>query len=76
MRDDIVTRFTLLISEDSIDSAVDSRLREKIVALSRLMNDPGLVQVSLPETDEGHGEQPAFADDLAAITAHITTSRT
>jgi len=52
------TEFTILISEDSIDDSVDSRLRDKVTALAKLMDDPGLVQVALPsdelsnETDE------------------------
>ena len=40
-------------------------------ALSRLMDDPGLVRVSLPEPDEGHAGPPAFADDMKAVLAHI-----
>ena len=46
--DDTVTQFTLLLSEGSIDVPVGDRLRDKIIALSQLMNDPGLVRLSLP----------------------------
>lgn len=67
----VKTRFTLLVSEDTIDETVDERLRDKVRALSRLMNDPGLVRVALPESDEVHNERPAFEDDVSAIMAHF-----
>lgn len=68
---DVTTRFTLLLSEQSIDETVNLRLREKIVALSALMDDPGLVRVALPEPDEDTPEQPAVSDDVQALVAHI-----
>jgi hypothetical protein len=68
---DVVTRFTLLISEGTIDDAVDGRLFDKVGALSVLMNDPGLVQISLPSSDEGEDGNPVFEDDVAAVLAHI-----
>ncbi|MFE9693622.1 DEAD/DEAH box helicase [Micromonospora sp. NPDC005806] len=69
--DHVTTRFTLLLSEESIDETVNARLREKIVALSALMNDRGLVRVALPEPDEGTPEQPAVSDDMQAVVSHI-----
>ena len=71
LRNDVETRFTLLLSENSIDETVDGRMRDKVEALSKLMNDPGLVRVALPETDESHDERPAFDDDVSALTAHL-----
>jgi SNF2 family DNA or RNA helicase len=71
LADHIVTRFTLLLSEGSIDESVSERLRDKVRMLSMLMDDPGLVLLSLPEPDEGHAGPPAFADDLQAVIAHI-----
>lgn len=68
---DVETRFTVLISKDSIDDAVDSRLREKVSALSRLMNDPGLVRVALPEPDELEDEPPAEMSDTDSILGHL-----
>ncbi|WBB77755.1 DEAD/DEAH box helicase [Micromonospora sp. WMMD882] len=67
----VLTRFTLLLSQESIDETVNSRLREKIVALSALMNDRGLVRVALPEPDEGTLDQPAVADDVQAVRSHV-----
>ncbi len=71
LSDDVTTRFTLLLSQESIDESVNARLNEKIVALSVLMNDQGLVRVALPEPDEGTPEQPAVADDMQAVVSHI-----
>ena len=67
----MLTRFTILASADSIDDAVDGRLRHKVTALSRLMNDPGLVQVALPEPDEGQTSPPIQVDDIQAVLAHL-----
>lgn len=74
LAESVVTRFTLLISEDSIDESVDGRLREKVTALAQLMNDPGLVQVALPEPDEDHTAPPVFADDLEAVRSHMKSA--
>lgn len=68
---DVETRFTLLISDDSIDAVVDERLRDKIRALAGLMDDPGLVRVALPESDEDHDAPPAEGDDASAIRSHL-----
>ncbi|WP_415714428.1 DEAD/DEAH box helicase [Roseibium sp.] len=67
----VVTRFTLLLSAGSIDDSVDGRLVEKVSALSRLMDDPGLVQIALPSADVGVGGTPAFDDDYQVVKAHF-----
>lgn len=74
LAENAVTRFTILQSAGSIDDCVTSRLEDKVRALSILMDDPGLVLVSLPEPDEGHAGPPAFVDDLQAVLAHIEGS--
>ncbi|WP_051724167.1 DEAD/DEAH box helicase [Micromonospora chokoriensis] len=71
LSEEVMTRFTLLLSEESIDDTVNARLREKILALSALMNDRGLVRVSLPEPDEGAPEKPVVSDDMQAVVSHI-----
>ena len=71
LADDVITRFTLLQSEGSIDDSVTRRLEDKVRALSLLMDDPGLVLVSLPEPDEGHAGPPTFDDDMQAVLAHV-----
>ena len=68
---DTATKFTLLISADSIDDSVHGRLSEKVSALARLMDDPGLVQIALPSADEGSGGEPAFDDDYKTVASHI-----
>jgi len=71
LKEGVLTRFTLLLSERTIDDTVDGRLREKVTALSRLMNDPGLVRLALPEPEEGHSDPPARDDDLQAVIGHV-----
>jgi SNF2 family DNA or RNA helicase len=75
LSDEVMTEFTILLSDDSIDGLVDSRLREKIVALGKLMNDPGLVQVALPESDVNHGDQVVASDDMAALVSLLRNGR-
>ena len=71
LEDGTLTQFTILASAGTIDDSVDSRLRDKVIALSRLMNDEGHVQVALPESDEGEVDPPAFADDASAVMHHL-----
>ena len=71
---DTVTTLTLLMSRGTIDETVDARLAEKVVALSTLMDDPGLVLVALPSADEGEGGTPVFEDDVTAVLAHFEGS--
>ncbi|MFI2644800.1 DEAD/DEAH box helicase [Streptomyces sp. NPDC018610] len=66
-----LTQFTLLLSQDTIDETVDGRLRDKIEAMAKLMNDPGLVRVSLPEPDEHVGGAAAVEDDMQIIAAML-----
>jgi len=69
---DVITRFTILVSEETIDETVDGRLRTKIQALATLMNDPGLVRLSMPDVDEEDGEnQPVVSDDAEAVLGHL-----
>ncbi len=72
---DTETRFTLLISGDSIDAVVNDRLGEKVRALADLMNDRGLVRVALPESDEEHNSPPAEGDDASAVRSHLFHAR-
>lgn len=65
------TRFTLLISDHSVDVVVNDRLREKVKTLADLMDDPGLVRVALPESDEDHDAPPADVDDASAVRTHL-----
>lgn len=67
-----ITKFTILVSDGTIDETVDSRLRVKVQALSTLMNDPGLVRVALPDVEEPQDDnEPAFDDDVGAVRDHV-----
>lgn len=72
LKKETLTEFTILVSADSVDDSVDGRLRDKVKALSRLMDDPGLVLVALPEPDEGDNGTPVQQDDLGAVLSHLT----
>lgn len=65
------TVFTILISEGTIDEVVDGRLREKVVALGKLLDDPGLVSVALPEVDDEEPQRPADSTDSTAVLEHL-----
>ncbi|MFF0637969.1 DEAD/DEAH box helicase [Nocardia sp. NPDC004151] len=67
LKEGTLTRFTLLLSRGTIDETVDGRLREKVIALSKLMDDPGLVQVALPEPDIHIAERAVTEDDASAV---------
>ena len=69
-----LTKFTLLISEGTIDDTVDGRLIEKVSALSVLMDDPGLVDIALPMPDEGVAGEPVVEDDFQAVLSHMASA--
>jgi SNF2 family DNA or RNA helicase len=78
LSDEISTRFTIFVSEASIDESVDQRLRDKVSALARLMDDPGLVQVALPinemtddSTDDDERLDNIDRPDIDAVIQHI-----
>lgn len=67
------TTFTFLESDESIDLSVDKRIREKVIALSVLMDDPGLVKVSLPQVDDDDvsDDQIFESSDTEIIASHL-----
>ncbi len=72
LSEDVITRFTLLVSDGTIDDTVDTRLRVKVQGLSTLLNDPGLVRVALPDLNEPVDDnEPAFEDDVVAVRNHV-----
>ena len=73
--DGTMTEFTILLSEDSIDELVDTRLREKVAALGKLMDDPALVQVALPESDDSVGDQAVDINDEMTLLALLRNGR-
>ncbi|GGZ21864.1 DNA helicase [Streptomyces inusitatus] len=75
LSDDVETRFTLLLSQGTIDETVEGRLREKVVVLSQLMNDPGLVAAALPEPDVNEAVSPVLGDDETALISALARRR-
>lgn len=73
LKKDTKTKFTLLTSVGTIDEIVDDRLIEKVKAMSKLMGDPGLVKLALPDFDESilEGAEPALDDDLMSVFSHL-----
>lgn len=71
LADGQLTTFTILTSIGTIDETVDQRLREKITALAALLDDPGLVEVSLPDEEEPFSAPPVEDSDLEALVRHL-----
>lgn len=61
---DTETRVTVLVSEATIDALVETRLEVKTRRLSRMLADPALVQMALPDDDD----PGVFYDDAADLT--------
>jgi SNF2 family DNA or RNA helicase len=69
-----VTRIYLLETEGSIDERVAWRLEQKILTLSEMLNDEGLVKVSLPALEELDGVSDTLGldnVDLDDLLAHL-----
>lgn len=68
------TRIYLLSSAGTIDERIASRLRGKVQRLGQMLDDPGLVALSLPD-DEDFG--PFLDDDLdiAEVLNHLAGAR-
>lgn len=63
------TRITFLVATDTIDEAVDDRIRVKAERLSAMLSDPNLVTMALPD-DEAYGEW-IDPEDLDALLGHL-----
>lgn len=69
----IETRITFLVSVGTVDEVVDSRVRTKAERLARMLSDPNLVTMALPDEDSyGDWIDP---DDLDALFAHLGDGR-
>ncbi|MFI6396422.1 DEAD/DEAH box helicase [Nonomuraea sp. NPDC050540] len=66
-------RATLLfmITDDTVDQVVDTRIRDKATNLARALDDKELVRMSLPD-DEDYGSPIESDADMAALLAHIS----
>jgi SNF2 family DNA or RNA helicase len=64
------TRFTFLVTNETIDEIVDARVRIKAERLGEMIDDPNLASVALPD-DEDYGDVIDDPDDLVALFAHL-----
>lgn len=64
------TRFTFLVTNETIDEIVDARVRVKAERLGEMIDDPNLASVALPD-DEDYGDVIDDPDDLVALFAHL-----
>jgi SNF2 family DNA or RNA helicase len=67
---DTETRITFLITDETIDQAVDARVRIKAQMLGEMLSDPGIVSVSLPD-DEDYGPPIDQELDVDALFRHL-----
>jgi SNF2 family DNA or RNA helicase len=70
MPENLETRITFLITEQTIDEVVDDRIREKAERLGVLLSDENIASVALPD-DEDYGRAIDSDEDLAALFAHL-----
>jgi len=64
------TRITFLLTGDTIDQVVDSRVRRKAELLAEMLDDPNLASVALPN-EEDYGAPIDDDEDIAALFAHL-----
>lgn len=67
---DTITRVTVLVSEGTIDEVVQQRLRDKLIFMGEILNDPAVRELADLE------EEPPIAGifdgkDVAALTDHL-----
>lgn len=63
------TRIRFLVCRDTVDEAVDGRVRVKAERLARMLSDPSLVTMSLPDEDAyGEWVEP---EDLDVLLRHL-----
>jgi SNF2 family DNA or RNA helicase len=67
---DVQTTLMFLITANTIDRVVDSRLHIKAEAMGIALNDPDLVTMALPD-EEDYGAPVENAEDMAALLAHL-----
>lgn len=65
------TRVTFLVSEDTVDERVNDRVAYKAQKLAEMLNDPDLVEMSLPDEDD-YGEAIEDVGDLETLFEHLS----
>jgi SNF2 family DNA or RNA helicase len=66
----VTTTVTFLITRGSVDELVDDRVRTKAERLGRMLDDPDMVIMALPDEDD-YGPAIDSAADLASLFAHL-----
>ncbi|MDH2429684.1 DEAD/DEAH box helicase [Sphaerisporangium sp. TRM90804] len=69
------TKVTILIADGTIDERVARRVEEKTRRLSQMLEDPGLVQMALPDDDDS-AELIDDPEDLEEILRHLGDATT
>lgn len=64
------TRITLLLTSGTVDDVVDRRVRDKAERLGSMLDDRGIVTMSLPD-EEDYGPAIDDEEDLVALFAHL-----
>lgn len=64
------TRITFLLTSGTVDDVVDRRVKDKAERLGRMLNDPDIATMALPD-DEDYGPPIETEEDLAALFAHL-----
>jgi SNF2 family DNA or RNA helicase len=64
------TRVTIMVMEDTIDEVVDRRVRDKAARLGRILSDPDIEAMALPDEDD-YGPPLETQEDLAELFAHL-----
>lgn len=67
---EVQTTLMILITADTIDGVVDTRLHVKTENMGIALNDPDLVTMALPD-EEDYGSPVENAEDMAALLAHL-----
>lgn len=65
------TRITFLVSENTVDAVVNSRVEEKARRLGEMLEDPGIVEMALPDDDDYGGPIDDADVDVEALFRHL-----
>lgn len=73
----VETRITFLVTRDTIDEVVHSRIDEKASRLSQMLDDPDIVTMALPDEDDLEDVESGFGSpiddekDVEALFRHL-----
>lgn len=70
LRSDQIPNVTFLETVGTIDEVVNRRIKDKAARLGRILDDPAIEQMALPDEDD-YGAPFDGAADIAALLAHL-----